>query len=107
MIRRPPKSTRTDTLFPYTTLFRSQRRPFERWPGRSNFSRAFHDSPALPMGCPIQRGEDPVDHAGAARRLGKLAAREVLQPVDVALRQAELDRHGSETIGRDPLRGLA
>src|SRR3546814_20610132 len=23
MVRRPPKSTRTDTLFPYTTLFRS------------------------------------------------------------------------------------
>src|SRR3546814_3804439 len=32
MIRRPPRSTRTDTLFPYTTLFRSEggpgRRPF-------------------------------------------------------------------------------
>src|SRR3546814_18109204 len=26
MIRRPPRSTRTDTLFPYTTLFRSGRR---------------------------------------------------------------------------------
>src|SRR3546814_3596156 len=25
MVRRPPRSTRTDTLFPYTTLFRSQR----------------------------------------------------------------------------------
>src|SRR3546814_15385316 len=25
MIRRPPRSTRTDTLFPYTTLFRSMR----------------------------------------------------------------------------------
>src|SRR3546814_18114840 len=25
MIRRPPRSTRTDTLFPYTTLFRSKR----------------------------------------------------------------------------------
>src|SRR3546814_20180363 len=32
MIRRPPRSTRTDTLFPYTTLFRSglkKRHPFE------------------------------------------------------------------------------
>src|SRR3546814_6703979 len=28
MIRRPPRSTRTDTLFPYTTLFRSS--PFGR-----------------------------------------------------------------------------
>src|SRR3546814_2422467 len=26
MIRRPPRSTRTDTLFPYTTLFRSMKR---------------------------------------------------------------------------------
>src|SRR3546814_8322802 len=26
MIRRPPRSTRTDTLFPYTTLFRSRGR---------------------------------------------------------------------------------
>src|SRR3546814_14265817 len=31
MIRRPPRSTRTDTLFPYTTLFRSQPSPeYER-----------------------------------------------------------------------------
>src|SRR3546814_10058932 len=28
MIRRPPRSTRTDTLFPYTTLFRSSRPPY-------------------------------------------------------------------------------
>src|SRR3546814_4389260 len=35
MIRRPPRSTRTDTLFPYTTLFRSvrSRRPGKRWRG--------------------------------------------------------------------------
>src|SRR3546814_10496307 len=34
MIRRPPRSTRTDTLFPYTTLFRSER---ERYgPGRGH-----------------------------------------------------------------------
>src|SRR3546814_10051133 len=29
MIRRPPRSTRTDTLFPYTTLFRSGARPYQ------------------------------------------------------------------------------
>src|SRR3546814_5701238 len=39
MIRRPPRSTRTDTLFPYTTLFRSAAspasvRPRTRRPGR-------------------------------------------------------------------------
>src|SRR3546814_1149486 len=39
MIRRPPRSTRTDTLFPYTTLFRSHAR------------RAVHDNrnPANPV----------------------------------------------------------
>src|SRR3546814_19512784 len=30
MIRRPPRSTRTDTLFPYTTLFRSPAGPKHR-----------------------------------------------------------------------------
>src|SRR3546814_9252788 len=30
MIRRPPRSTRTDTLFPYTTLFRSDQDAFQR-----------------------------------------------------------------------------
>src|SRR3546814_20316746 len=30
MIRRPPRSTRTDTLFPYTTLFRSDRCKLDR-----------------------------------------------------------------------------
>src|SRR3546814_5326438 len=29
MIRRPPRSTRTDTLFPYTTLFRSEEKQRE------------------------------------------------------------------------------
>src|SRR3546814_6857851 len=35
MIRRPPRSTRTDTLFPYTTLFRSRSR--RRIPRRQAF----------------------------------------------------------------------
>src|SRR3546814_2017796 len=39
MIRRPPRSTRTDTLFPYTTLFRSRSR-------RLGYRR---DSPGKPV----------------------------------------------------------
>src|SRR3546814_7789612 len=31
MIRRPPRSTRTDTLFPYTTLFRSWNQATQRF----------------------------------------------------------------------------
>src|SRR3546814_11650865 len=38
MIRRPPRSTRTDTLFPYTTLFRSQR-SFQSCPRYSDMGR--------------------------------------------------------------------
>src|SRR3546814_7861569 len=40
MIRRPPRSTRTDTLFPYTTLFRS----------RHLVGEALHDAELLGIG---------------------------------------------------------
>src|SRR3546814_12022869 len=36
MIRRTPRSTRTDTLFPYTTLFRSDARPHDHRRRRRN-----------------------------------------------------------------------
>src|SRR3546814_19841075 len=40
MIRRPPRSTRTDTLFPYTTLFRSER--LVAGLGTKRYRREFH-----------------------------------------------------------------
>src|SRR3546814_15096223 len=52
MIRRPPRSTRTDTLFPYTTLFRSTRRRAARnaadgrGPGRRGAGRRSARGPA-------------------------------------------------------------
>src|SRR3546814_13838405 len=42
MIRRPPRSTRTDTLFPYTTLFRSHRVRAEGSGRRDRVSRLRH-----------------------------------------------------------------
>src|SRR3546814_14386321 len=39
MIRRPPRSTRTDTLFPYTTLFRSPLLDHWRLPGFERLGR--------------------------------------------------------------------
>src|SRR3546814_6791272 len=52
MIRRPPRSTRTDTLFPYTTRFRStdSRRPYVRYaaPARTV-------SQARVSRCPLER----------------------------------------------------
>src|SRR3546814_13264118 len=51
MIRRPPRSTRTDTLFPYTTLLRSARQQLPNlFLGdhlRGIFARKEHDLPAL------------------------------------------------------------
>src|SRR3546814_13487203 len=41
MIRRPPRSTRTDTLFPYTTLFRSSHRAL------NESTYEWSDNPAL------------------------------------------------------------
>src|SRR3546814_2101721 len=57
MIRRPPRSTRTDTLFPYTTLFRSC--PNACWQGKQ---AAEHPVCALASG-------------GATRRTGVLCGR--------------------------------
>src|SRR3546814_6192035 len=48
MIRRPPRSTRTDTLFPYTTLFRSPD-PADRRPGRSRPARGIRASEIDPQ----------------------------------------------------------
>src|SRR3546814_17337883 len=43
MIRRPPRSTRTDTLFPYTTLFRSV------WKLAMGLRRNFRHGPRMPQ----------------------------------------------------------
>src|SRR3546814_10517233 len=45
MIRRPPRSTRTDTLFPYTTLFRSLHRDAGVFLGRLEGQYLRHDGP--------------------------------------------------------------
>src|SRR3546814_19459917 len=45
MIRRPPRSTRTDTLFPYTTLFRSPHRGSGPWRSRGLPSLPLHQQP--------------------------------------------------------------
>src|SRR3546814_5274844 len=71
MIRRPPISTRTDPLFPYTTLFRSQQpQPFQH--GDRFAQRSAAD--------PQQLGQLAL--AGQAPRLGPFAAADPdLQPL--------------------------
>src|SRR3546814_2894182 len=72
MIRRPPRSTRTDTLFPYTTLFRSkagelrcERRRFRLW--RENSLR---ETPALEPAreCEITKHVRGYAHVERSRR---------------------------------------
>src|SRR3546814_16956348 len=68
MIRRPPRSTRTDTLFPYTTLFRSAEAL-----DRSHFGLAARDAIECGFGLfdlrlridALARVERPLDHRAA------------------------------------------
>src|SRR3546814_7708939 len=53
MIRRPPRSTRTDTLFPYTPLFRSPSNPT---PARPSLRDGLHG--ALKITAPSRFGHD-------------------------------------------------
>src|SRR3546814_13063463 len=50
MIRRPPRSTRTDTLFPYTTLFRSNPLPARHPAARGERAPAVPADPYRPGG---------------------------------------------------------
>src|SRR3546814_3739561 len=75
MIRRPPRSTRTDTLFPYTTLFRSRhqlhRRPrrFAVMTSKPRRIGAGGHSPVERGGPAVQRVKDLVvkTHSGVLR----------------------------------------
>src|SRR3546814_7197311 len=79
MIRRPPRSTRTDTLFPYTTLFRSRRRadqpPADHAPvGRRRACRnarspARPDRPAHPHPEPCRRSEEHTSELQSLMRI--------------------------------------
>src|SRR3546814_10891016 len=64
MIRRPPRSTRTDTLFPYTTLFRSDLRD------RHDDRRVLHRDRVLE-----RRHVGEVVQEGVPVRIGQLQRR--------------------------------
>src|SRR3546814_15334862 len=51
MIRRPPRSTRTDTLFPYTTLFRSSELGIPGKEYRPSLRRYYPDQVRRVAGC--------------------------------------------------------
>src|SRR3546814_9471275 len=62
MIRRPPRSTRSDTLFPYTTLFRSSSRQIlgQMWQFRSKLESLKAALRVSSFGLPELRGAFPM-----------------------------------------------
>src|SRR3546814_20304598 len=79
MIRRPPRSTRTDTLFPYTTLFRPLHRA-ERWRALRCFAWIYSRYTRLSDGgaglCSEIQRADSVPDGSRSRQLSSRAAPE-------------------------------
>src|SRR3546814_10986667 len=67
MIRRPPRSTRTDTLFPYTTLFRSSCMRVVCW--------TFHTVPMKPNTAmaPIDASDRSEEHTSELQSLMRIS----------------------------------
>src|SRR3546814_9527355 len=77
MIRRPPRSTRTDTLFPYTTLFRSsaacpRRAPAAWGASRSRDASACRAPPPSPSRFRSSRSYPPLHPRLRALRRGDI-----------------------------------
>src|SRR3546814_19983682 len=84
MIRRPPRSTRTDTLFPYTTRFRS-----------------------VPIQAVDHGLRTPATAFLVRQRLGRLALGGNLRPDFLPPLQVRRVRHRFRLLGRDVARGNA
>src|SRR3546814_2206037 len=69
MIRRPPRSTRTDTLFPYTTLFRS---PLSAATDGTTASRPARDDGAAVL-FPVQAQARSEEHTSELQSLMRIS----------------------------------
>src|SRR3546814_5082578 len=70
MIRRPPRSTRTDTLFPYTTLFRSAGSASAK---RSSMRRSRRSISALPVDGKQLRASRSEEHTSELQSLMRIS----------------------------------
>src|SRR3546814_2401092 len=98
MIRRPPRSTRTDTLFPYTTLFRSRGRQLEADAQRRGESqdarRPFHHRELrIERAAPRLRQRRHLRDGGGAEAAGIPAARDLRE---LLRRPRRSEEHTSE-----------
>src|SRR3546814_3494447 len=90
MIRRPPRSTRTDTIFPYTTLFRSEERQEEH-------REAAHQA-VVELGQHVCRGHAGRRRGAAVPELGEREFPLVLatRPEGLLADQVRSEEHTSE-----------
>src|SRR3546814_11609396 len=98
MIRRPPRSTRTDTLFPYTTLFRSQSYAFKLDGSQPMPTQAVDAQLAYDFSSQLdEEFEQPNDFSGASLK-ELVAATPVSTDLDSELRclRSEERRVGKE-----------
>src|SRR3546814_15352615 len=96
MVRRPPRSTRTDTLFPYTTLFRSSEHARRRAAAGGEQRRAL---PEDSSGCavevaPIQCARHSTSHALSLPGL----TRQPIEPLASSLRAGRWTRVSSPRV---------
>src|SRR3546814_222116 len=90
MIRRPPRSTRTDTLFPYTTLFRSCLHTLDRCPDRLLGVAALDRLRREQMGSFRHHGCDVRGQAFAEDPLPTTLGALEREPTDALKRRCEL-----------------
>src|SRR3546814_18963724 len=96
MIRRPPRSTRTDTLFPYTTLFRS----ISESPALQ--IRFCHDNCAADLRLFFTiRSQEESRHAEVCVRMAELLGGYMEQPAQAGY-QGSVATHGVRTMALDP-----
>src|SRR3546814_13267427 len=98
MIRRPPRSTRTDTLFPYTTLFRSLAHACHR-------DRRLHarlDADLLERRLHRERIHHRCEHPHVIARRAVDSLRDPRQPAeDVAAANDEAERSEERRVGKE------
>src|SRR3546814_8036825 len=73
MIRRPPRSTRTDTLFPYTTLFRSSFQPPLDEPAEEDGLEQAHREGHDQQGDPVHRLGRSEEHTSELQSLMRIS----------------------------------
>src|SRR3546814_12442464 len=84
MIRRPPRSTRTDTLFPYTTLFRSVAVDLEQLAGHLDVGEVLAEAGQV---LPVDGAAVAVEQAGPGEHVAAGADRPDVGAAAVGLTQ--------------------